>query len=249
MKILVLSDLHLEFYYADPLYEKIPDVDVVVFAGDIHVRPKNVGEYFRKFRQRTEAKIIYVLGNHEYYHGYFPRDMVKYQHCIEGIKDFYLLERNTITIDNFTFAGVTLWTDYNKGADDAVAMINMNDHHVINLKGEEKVMPCDFRKTYGTSVKFLKREMKKHGENLVVITHHAPSWNSIAKKFIGSPLNSSFCSDLSEMILEYQPKLWVHGHVHDKCDYLIGETRVACNPLGYPSETLNGEFNYLVIEI
>jgi predicted phosphodiesterase len=32
------------------------------------------------------------------------------------------------------------------------------------------------------------------------------------------------------------PKLIVHGHTHDPCDYMIGETRVICNPRGYPAE-------------
>jgi hypothetical protein len=28
------------------------------------------------------------------------------------------------------------------------------------------------------------------------------------------------------------PKLWMHGHTHDRCDYMLGETRVVVNPLG-----------------
>jgi Calcineurin-like phosphoesterase len=30
------------------------------------------------------------------------------------------------------------------------------------------------------------------------------------------------------------PKFWLHGHVHRSLDYTIGETRVICNPRGYP---------------
>jgi len=33
-----------------------------------------------------------------------------------------------------------------------------------------------------------------------------------------------------------QPKLWIHGHSHDRCDYTLGKTRVVANPLGYPNE-------------
>jgi hypothetical protein len=27
--------------------------------------------------------------------------------------------------------------------------------------------------------------------------------------------------------------LWTHGHMHDPFDYMIGSTRVVCNPRGY----------------
>ena len=37
-------------------------------------------------------------------------------------------------------------------------------------------------------------------------------------------------------VREHQPKLWIHGHSHDRCDYLLGKTRVVANPLGYPNE-------------
>jgi hypothetical protein len=30
-----------------------------------------------------------------------------------------------------------------------------------------------------------------------------------------------------------QIKLWTHGHTHHKFDYMIGETRIVCNPRGY----------------
>jgi len=30
--------------------------------------------------------------------------------------------------------------------------------------------------------------------------------------------------------------VWIHGHSHDRCDYLLGKTRVVANPLGYPNE-------------
>ena len=47
-------------------------------------------------------------------------------------------------------------------------------------------------------------------------------------------MNGAYYSDLSEFILD-RPciKLWVHGHMHDTFDYMIGSTRVVCNPRGY----------------
>jgi Icc-related predicted phosphoesterase len=49
-------------------------------------------------------------------------------------------------------------------------------------------------------------------------------------------MNAFFVCDMTAHISERQPKLWIHGHSHDRCDYLLGTTRVVANPLGYPSE-------------
>jgi Icc-related predicted phosphoesterase len=69
----------------------------------------------------------------------------------------------------------------------------------------------------------------------VVVTHHAPSKASIKPQYAGDHLmNGAYSSDLSEFILANpQIKLWTHGHTHDVFDYMIGSTRVVCNPRGY----------------
>jgi len=41
---------------------------------------------------------------------------------------------------------------------------------------------------------------------------------------------------MARQMREHQPKLWIHGHGHDRCDYVLGKTRVVANPLGYPNE-------------
>jgi hypothetical protein len=69
----------------------------------------------------------------------------------------------------------------------------------------------------------------------VVVTHHAPTALSIAECYKGDTLmNGAFHSDLSDFILDRpQIKLWTHGHMHNKSDYMVGDTRVVCNPRGY----------------
>ena len=47
-------------------------------------------------------------------------------------------------------------------------------------------------------------------------------------------MNGGYSSDLSEFILDHpQIRLWTHGHTHDEFDYMVGTTRVVCNPRGY----------------
>jgi hypothetical protein len=47
-------------------------------------------------------------------------------------------------------------------------------------------------------------------------------------------MNGCYYSDLVEFIMD-RPEivLWTHGHTHEDFDYMIGTTRVICNPRGY----------------
>ena len=49
-------------------------------------------------------------------------------------------------------------------------------------------------------------------------------------------MNAFFVCDMASHVHERQPKLWIDGHSHDRCDYRLGKTRVVANPLGYPNE-------------
>ena len=72
-------------------------------------------------------------------------------------------------------------------------------------------------------------------QKYVVVGHHAPCKASTHPKYIDDTMmNGAYSSDLSDFILD-RPciKLWVHGHTHDPFDYMIGGTRVVCNPRGY----------------
>jgi Icc-related predicted phosphoesterase len=75
----------------------------------------------------------------------------------------------------------------------------------------------------------------KIDEKFVVVGHHAPSKLSTKPRYQNDTLmNGGYSSDLSEYILDHpQIKLWTHGHTHDVFDYMIGSTRVVCNPRGY----------------
>ncbi len=49
-------------------------------------------------------------------------------------------------------------------------------------------------------------------------------------------MNAFFVCDMASHVREHQPKLWIRVHSHDRCDYVLGKTRVVANPLGYPNE-------------
>lgn len=66
MRLRVYSDLHLEF--RDFLPPSDDDVDVVVLAGDIHVKSRGIDWALARFHK----PVVSVPGNHEYYGGAIP---------------------------------------------------------------------------------------------------------------------------------------------------------------------------------
>lgn len=89
-------------------------------------------------------------------------------------------------------------------------------------------------------------------DKVVVVSHHAPSDQSIAYYYSQDRLmNGAFRSQLDEFI-EQRPqiKLWIHGHTHTNFDYMIGETRVVCNPRGYDGyEAIADTFKLQYVEL
>ena len=63
-----------------------------------------------------------------------------------------------------------------------------------------------------------------------------PAPESVPPRFARSAINAFFVSDMTSHMRELEPRLWIHGHTHDRCDYRLGDTRVVANPLGYPNE-------------
>lgn len=89
---------------------------------------------------------------------------------------------------------------------------------------------------------------KKPEKQLVVITHHLPSFKSVAARYKNSALNPCFASQTDDLVMQLQPALWIHGHTHASVSYILGKTRVLCNPRGYGAE--NASFNpMMVVEV
>ena len=89
-------------------------------------------------------------------------------------------------------------------------------------------------------------------QKFVVVGHHAPSKQSTKPRYRkDAVVNGAYSSDLSEYILDHpQIKLWTHGHTHDFFDYMIGTTRIVCNPRGYYGYEENMSFQpEILIEV
>jgi len=159
-------------------------------------------------------------------------------------------------VNDTIFIGCTLWTDFQLYGDQQSCMEvcarELNDYSVIrfaDVTGERPLKPEDTLAIHYHHRQFLEEQLEKHrGQKMVVITHHLPTERSVQKRYIGDQVTTAFASDLEDLILRYQPALWIHGHSHHSKDYSIGKTRIVSNPRGYPGEHI--EFiNDLVIEV
>lgn len=86
-------------------------------------------------------------------------------------------------------------------------------------------------------------------EKNIVITHHGPSRKSLSENRASELSSAAYVSNLDDLILQYQLSLWVHGYLHESLDYLIGDTRIVCNPREYPDEANAGFSETYVIDV
>lgn len=264
MKIALCSDLHLEFADVDLVNNEAADVLIlsgdIMVAQDMHDHPElDSGTYsnnhadlsrrqltakrFRDFLKRCSFQfphVVYVAGNHEFYHGKYP-DAYRYlkTEC-DKFPNVHFLEMDQITIDDVTFLGGTLWTDMNKQDPVTMHMIEkmMNDFRIIRNSEREyaRFSPRDAVTRHMKTLRYIKDVVELDvTKKYVVVGHHTPSPLSIHEKYKNDQvMNGGYTSDLSEFILDHpQIKLWTHGHTHEQFDYLLGSTRVVANPRGY----------------
>jgi Icc-related predicted phosphoesterase len=137
------------------------------------------------------------------------------------------VNNNTVKIGEHRFIGSTLWFEKNVESANKITQMYIADFAMI-----EDCDPVAFAR-YAATVDYFEREMQK-GD--IVVTHHLPSAKSISPRFERSLLNCYFANSLDDLIKKKRPKLWIHGRTHDPCRYTIGNTRLVCNPLGYPKE-------------
>jgi predicted phosphodiesterase len=100
-------------------------------------------------------------------------------------------------------------------------------------------------------IKFVVSEAKDH-EKVIVVGHHTPSHQSCHPRYKDDQImNGGYHNNYEDYIMDH-PKiaLWTHGHTHERYDYMIGETRIICNPRGYMGhEAISRDFELKVVEV
>ncbi|SCX71783.1 metallophosphoesterase [Variovorax sp. EL159] len=277
MKLLILSDLHLE--YGTFLVPKV-DYDVVILAGDISVPGSRALRWARQAENfGGTVPIIFVPGNHEFFEGILQTSLKEMALTARSC-NVHLLAPGEAVIADVRFLGCTLWTDFELPiqtktgllVDTELAMkaakVHLNDYSSIRWaevqessdapaasakSKKRRLLPEDTRTLHQSDRAWLAQKLAEPFDGpTVVVTHHAPHRNSLAPHYQSDWLSASFVSELPSFFFDV-PSLWVHGHVHASLDYEAGNCRVVCNPRGYlrhGRDQENKQFNpELVVEL
>lgn len=295
MKITIGSDLHLEF--GDLYINNTDNADVLILSGDICVvedigkpDPNNFMEGARSnrivdFFKRCSFQfphVIYIMGNHEHYHGDFAITANRIRGMLEShfLSNVYLLDNEVKVINDVTFIGGTLWTDMNQR--DPITLSHMtsmmndfrcvkNSRRTVSYKTYEQINGVDNRERpifkervaafspedaadeHDKFVKYIAEIVQdKFNQKFVVVGHHSPSKLSTHPRYKSEfIMNGGYSSSLDNFIIDHpQIKLWTHGHTHEEFDYMIGSTRIICNPRGYIKyEARADNFKFKTVEI
>ena len=227
----------------------------LVIAGDLWVDHKFLtrkfedGESWLKKVSKMFKYVVFVLGNHDYWHTnlLYEAGRVKVEIKEQGLMNVFLLENDVVVRDDVKFIGGTLWTDFHRN-DPLVmrhASFKMNDYVYMRYGREyRKAFPQDTYNVHMNTKRFIFENAKRDypEQKVVVVTHMAPSFESINKKFrIYRDQLTNFCyfTDLEERIKADGGDIdfWLHGHVHMPVDYTMSpNVRVLCQPRGYEGQ-------------
>lgn len=237
MKLLIYSDLHLEFSHGWKLPQDI-EGDVLVLAGDI-ITFKNY-EPLTELLLKWDKPVLYVAGNHEFYtQTPMQKEADEFSAwLLKHLPHVTFLQDEEISIDDVHFFGGSMWTDFANENPLAIqtAAQGMNDFRLIFKDKNKPITPLHTVELHKVYVEKLTSWFEKPLEGKrVVISHHAPVINPDTK-YGSSNLQPAFNSlDMIEIIEKYQPELWIYGHTHECDDQTIGKTRIISNQLGYPN--------------
>lgn len=257
-----------------PIYQPTyPGNSYLALLGDIgHPYRHNYKNFISTHSQLFEH-IIIISGNHEYYstsNRQYTMDIVE-QQIYDLAKEFpnvTYLQQETLLIDKTLFIGCTLWSNI---SDHNLVKSSMNDYSNIYLsssyhtKPHRHVYPPTSVKPYQwikpnhrlldpNKVNQLNTDMTDWIFNtidiysqydIIVLTHHAPSFNMLNKI---DPLSQCYASNL-DLEISQRPsiKYWLNGHTHTNTQTIIGSTICLSNCLGRLNENVpNFRPNYTI---
>jgi 3',5'-cyclic AMP phosphodiesterase CpdA len=161
MKIAICSDVHLEFGQLE--LENTQNAEVLILSGDICtavdlrvtdsiLSSAKTDRYLEFFTacSRNFPHVVYVMGNHEHYHGDFATSAGILKDAMKQCGDnIHFLDKEVWDLGDHRFIGGTLWTDMNN--EDEMTMNHvqrrMNDFQIcknslreVNFRSQEPIL-------------------------------------------------------------------------------------------------------------
>ncbi len=265
MKIDILSDLHIDFYFRKkPTEDKIQSLyknllgnaDVLIVAGDIgHYNKQNIQTLKLIKEVFGYRHILCVLGNHDYYlidgssqRNYNYRSFFRAERMrelINSVEGMYCLDGDIIEIDGVKFGGCDGWYD---GEYIRRHFWKKDEEYMkgyISLLWRRTMADADylFDMDWQAYAGLQKEKIRSiYQETDVMITHINPSIKKehTHKKFRDEDTTGYFTFDGEEFLKNGSMRYWIFGHTHDRTEYKEHGVQCLCNPMGYPNENMNG---------
>jgi Icc-related predicted phosphoesterase len=246
LDVQLISDLHIE---VNSSQEKSVCFEV---RGDILILAGDIGSFYQldaliKFLDEvceSYRHVLYVIGNHEYYtlkgqKYYEPMDTLrwKFGNRVRHLKNLHILDRKAVRIGNTVFAGATLWSH-----------IPLKEKMPYFIRSRLGLSKKKYNKLHQRDNKWIERMIRETSEkasekenNLVIITHHSPTYKSLKKV---DNYSYMYASSMDSLIHNSNMTTWIHGHTHHNMDYELHGVRIVTNQLGkkYDSCTLDPAF-------
>ena len=262
VNITLVSDIHLEH-----LPDSVTIIDFVgnvkspylVIAGDLGWPTKPNYVNFISQASGLYSKVFVVTGNHEYYADNPVRKNTMSQidrlitEICEKFPNVYFLNNQSSHLDsNTVILGMTMWSDIRPDEEYAVEN-TINDYNYVYVGGSyyRSVVTANMiKQIHLSSVKWLKAQLVIHSDkNVIIVTHHMPTYQLIAEQYADSGLNSSYATNL-EYVMESNPNIigWLCGHTHTANSVKINNCQCVTNPVGYTHEK-NTSFRDKIIQL
>lgn len=236
MKIQYASDLHLEFADNSRYLKEnpfLPVGDILILAGDVgYLNDDNYSKHpFWDWVSENFKQTYVVIGNHELYKF---TDLAKIpQGLVCSIRDNINVYNNAvINLEGVDIILSTLWAKIPL-KDAYITERGVSDFHRIVYN--DKLLTWNmFNEEHEKCFNFIKQNVERStAKNIIVATHHVPSFQLASSDFGGSRINGAFTVELQNYIKTSPITYWIYGHSHRNIDKQIGNTQCVSNQLGY----------------
>lgn len=237
MKIQIVSDLHIDSNNSkvhidhEKYFNVNKEADILVLAGDIGSLYKIEQLYnFLEQVSKYYKCVIYVFGNHEFYYSKTDTDRIEYEDLLKrsetltkGIKNLYILNRNSIIINDFLFVGCTLWSNTKNNLPNYFKIHNFNKEMYNTLNTND--------------IDYIQSQVKLgvlHQKKIIVITHYPPLPMEIKdRKIRDGSILELYYNNLEYLFYE-SPEIsyWIHGHNNINNNKKVNKTVVLSNQHG-----------------
>ena len=250
--------------------------DAIVIPGDLGHYFKQNSAFLLKMKEMYKH-VIFVPGNHDRYlvsKSQQKRYMNSSTNRVLELKNFcrenniIYLDGDVVSVDGVTFAGTGM--SWDKSYLEHIHGEHVSDTYILNLferdmNDSNLIMEgaiYDIPLAYGGIHKLRtfdpfelqEKELEKlskiqKADNVdVFVSHYSPVVPpDLLMKYRDEESTTFYFFDGLDHVKRIKPKYWLFGHTHVPYDFKVDETRMLCNPCGYPSEGIPTKVESIVI--